>query len=270
MKHTSFESTISLPAVSEPIGPRHGASGSAMPASSSAIAAWLAERRPAEVDRVAWSRLSALGVELDPSFDDWRMVENNPTPQVRAAALAELDPLMTPAAVPVLKRWLVELSLITSRRADDAETELLRLAAYSDRLGAYPADVAHEALLVRPWRWWPSWAELQGACAPLFGPRGTLRDALRDWPQELAEQRELARERIRQDNAAAQARRDAAAAEEAAERARAAQCMRPEGCDDCLCPEVCAAHRAGGGKTRRGSLAAGAAVDEFLRERRFS
>ena len=162
MKHTSFESTISLPAVSEPIGPRHGASGSAMPASSSAIAAWLAERRPAEVDRVAWSRLSASGVELDPSFDDWRMVENNPTPQVRAAALAELEPLMTPAAVPVLKRWLVELSLITSRRADDAETEMLRLAAYSDRLAAYPADVAREATLVRPWRWWPSWAPGSG------------------------------------------------------------------------------------------------------------
>jgi hypothetical protein len=262
MKHERLLTITTPKAPATSIGMLPGAPGSDDRGSSSAIAAWLAERTPAAVDKEARSRLSAgLGVQLDPSFDDWRVVNNNPPAEVRAAAVDELERFMTPAPGRVTQLWLVELSLITSRRADDVETETLRLTAYSDRLGAYPADVVREALLVRAWRWWPSWAELREVCEELVSPRRTLRNALRDWPEELARQRDFIRESIRQERETAEAEAQARAAREAAERERAAQCMGPEGCDDCTCPDVCASYRASGEQTKRGSLAFKAELD---------
>lgn len=118
------------------------------------------------------------------------MIASNPPLALRASALAELQHFMAPAPPRAVERWLVELSLITSRRQDDTDTEALRLAAYSDRLAAYPADVVREVLLVMVWRWWPSWAELKPECDKLAGPRRRVQNALANWPEEEAAERE--------------------------------------------------------------------------------
>jgi hypothetical protein len=226
-------------------------------------------------------------VQVDPFYepyyqaDAWQVIEGNPPAEVRATALAELERFMAPAPQPALERWLVELSLITSRRQDDTATEALRLAAYSDRLAAYPSDVAREALLVHTWQWWPSWHELKQVCDEIVRPRRQVQNALTYWPEEEAERRErnrrLAEERRRKQRAererncngacygcpddcafrAEGAEREAAReaeqaawgaaveAELAAEEAEreAAGCYADSGCAGCAYPETCAAIR---------------------------
>jgi hypothetical protein len=165
----------------------------------------------------------------------------------------------------VLHRWLVELSLITARRQDDAETEALRIVAYSSRLAAYPADVAHEVLLVRRWQWWPSWAELADACDELAEWRHRVRNTLANWPEDEARRRDEWRAQRAAEDAKLKAEQARAATLREAEQARAARCMSDEGCDDCFDPEVCARHR-----RPATSAEAQAVVAEFLHERRFN
>lgn len=92
-----------------------------------------------------------------------------------------------------VEMWLVELSVITARRIDAAETEGLRVAAYASRLEGYPADVAREALLTHPWRFFPSWAELAEVCEKLVKPRRDMLAALARAGDAAAERERRAR-----------------------------------------------------------------------------
>lgn len=78
---------------------------------------------------------------------------------------------MTPAPDSALEDWLAELDVIAPKRAEDGLTAAVRLRAYTNRLAAYPADVARAALLDHLWPFWPSWAELHEVCERLVRER---------------------------------------------------------------------------------------------------
>ena len=154
------------------------------------------------------------------------------SPEARDAALTKLKRFMTPASQPELEVWLAELSVIVARRIDDDATEALRLTAYTSRLSDYPADIAREALLRRPWRFWPSWAELEDVCKDLRRPRLSM---IREIEAETwrAEQRAKELAQIEERRAAWEAERRQWEAEHA-------ECMSSQGCVGCMCPDLCA------------------------------
>ena len=131
--------------IREPTGTPPGKNGSSTRANSNAAAAWLAARRPAEVDAALVSRASQLGVELPVRFEigAGRAERSNATrylsvdkvggtPETRDAALVELRRFfLTPPPQREMEAWLAELSVITAKRADDEFTEQLRLKAFS-------------------------------------------------------------------------------------------------------------------------------------------
>lgn len=86
--------------------------------------------------------------------------------------------------------WLAELDVIAPRRAAKAVDDDLRLRAYLTRAAAYPADVVREAMLVRRWSWFPSWAELAEACDELVAHRAAVLAEL-DRQVAAAREREL-------------------------------------------------------------------------------
>lgn len=96
---------------------------------------------------------------------------------------------MTPAPVRMIEGWLSELSVIVARRTGDEFSEELRLTAYTSRLMAYPADVVRETLLVRTWKFWPTWMELQEECERLSAPRRHMLAALAKGPDSDDDQR---------------------------------------------------------------------------------
>lgn len=55
---------------------------------------------------------------------------------------------------------------------------MLKFSGYAQKLMAYPADVALEA--IEKWRgqWWPAWSQLEDECAHLVSWRRRTRDAL--------------------------------------------------------------------------------------------
>lgn len=88
-----------------------------------------------------------------------------------APALAHAD---------ILKE-LAKLSMLTRRKSEGDDDVRLRLAAYADKLSAYPADAVLTAL--REWpdqsEWFPTWNELKERLGAHAGPRLFLRDRLR-------------------------------------------------------------------------------------------
>lgn len=113
----------------------------------------------------------------------------------KSAALADLSRLTAPATVPQIEAWLAELSVIAPKRAGSEFEEALRLTAYVTRLQNHPADVVRYALLERPWRFWPSWAELEVACNEAGARRRAILAALAraNTPQKQSDDR---RERV--------------------------------------------------------------------------
>jgi hypothetical protein len=125
------------------------------------IAARLASRQPADVDRMLVSQASSHGVELRegsrlrPIYDERGTFLGNDVvplgwyakgPDGGKAATADVvRKAMTPAPVDTIEEWLAELSVITARRAEDEFTGALRVDAYSRRLAGYPADVVKAA-----------------------------------------------------------------------------------------------------------------------------
>lgn len=166
----------------------------ASPEDIAKLQSFLARHTPREVDEAAVLRASQLGAELKVEYDHrFPKDENgNSLPMVtvvrsvvvsgqnadRAAAAASLRRLETQAAGRDIEGWLAELSVIVAKRVDDEFTENLRLEAYASRLRQYPADVARQAVLCHPWRFWPSWAELKAVCDQLAAPRRAMIAAL--------------------------------------------------------------------------------------------
>lgn len=100
------------------------------------------------------------------------------TAEQREAARADLVNFMTPAQTRKIEHWLAELSLLTAGRGKEGLDAELMVNAYASRLAAYPADVVRHALLVKTWKWFPSWDELERVCEAKAGPRRHMIAAL--------------------------------------------------------------------------------------------
>ena len=192
MRQTGSAITTSQGTPGSETGMQLGAHGSATPESSRA-AAWLVQRRPADVDRAALSRASSLNAGLE-----IRVVDGLPVKvtvagpaDARERAAAAMAGFLTPAPERQIEEWLAELSVITRRKQDDDITEGLRLSAYTWRLAEYPADVAKEALLRHSWLFFPAWAELREVCEKLAAPRRAMLWHLQNAPQSEPEARDL-------------------------------------------------------------------------------
>lgn len=77
-----------------------------------------------------------------------------------AACRRIVGAMMAPASIADTGKWLAELSLVTARKATGDDESAALIAAYHDRLKAYPGDVVRETL--KSWRgkWFPTWGEL--------------------------------------------------------------------------------------------------------------
>lgn len=168
----------------------------ASPPDTQDVARRLAARSTAEIDSLMVSSAQSCGVDLRERID-WvssytkpdgthvpaRVVKLGWAAKAQSqdqieAAIDKLDAALTAPTRDQVEMWLVELSVITARKVDAAETEELRVTAYASRLADYPADVVREALVVRTWKFFPTWAELQEMCEKLVAPRRAMRKAL--------------------------------------------------------------------------------------------
>lgn len=147
---------------------------------TSGIATWLGNQAPTDMDKAAVSRASSHGVKLSvryegryptgpngeslPSYEVAVGCRISGTDEQRAAAKADLVNFLTPAPVPQIERWLAELSVLTAGRGREGFDAELMVTALSSRLSQFPADVVRYALLERTWKWFPTWAELEGIC----------------------------------------------------------------------------------------------------------
>lgn len=171
------------------VGTQHGRTTSgALQVSTSEIAEWLASKVPADIDKAAVSRLSSRGVGVAvkyktmfpagaPAYD--LAVGCTATGGDRAAALVDMERLLTPAPVRHIEAWLAELSVLTAGRGREGMDAELMVTAYSSRLTKFPADVVKDALTVKTWKWFPAWEELERYCNAKASPRRMMVEALR-------------------------------------------------------------------------------------------
>lgn len=134
------------------------------------------------MDKAAESRALSHGVELrikyqsrfpksGGSYDIAVGCDIRGTEAQRRAAVADLVGFQTPAENDHIEDWLAELSVITAGRGPDGISAELLVNAYSSRLRQFPADVVRWALLVKTWKWFPTWEELEGLCKAKASPR---------------------------------------------------------------------------------------------------
>jgi len=153
------------------------------------ISTRLASRIPAEVDQAILSQASRLGVGLKAryrtvfpkgggSYDMVIGFDVGGSVTQAPAILRWIEAASTPADTRDIEGWLAELSVLTIPRKGDAMSGEVTLVAYASRLRQYPADIARAALLDHPWKFWPSWAELQEVCDRLKAPRLHMAAAL--------------------------------------------------------------------------------------------
>lgn len=97
------------------------------------------------------------------------------------AYLQHMEALCQPADPGLAASKLTELRVLTAHRARDGDDIELMAAAYTHRLAQYPPDVV--AAACDAWadgdNFWPTWAELKGACDRRMRGRTQIRDALR-------------------------------------------------------------------------------------------
>lgn len=97
------------------------------------------------------------------------------------AAMIAVDVLCQPCQPSLAAGKLTELRMLTAHRSRDGDDAELMAAAYTQRLAQYPPDVV--AAACDGWadgdNFWPTWAELKGACERRMRGRTLIRDALR-------------------------------------------------------------------------------------------
>jgi hypothetical protein len=84
---------------------------------------------------------------------------------------------MRPASREKIEQWLAELSVITPPRKSDGMTLELLLAAYTKRLLGFPADMVREALIIRPWQFFPTWFEMDAVLGSMLAGRQAMLSA---------------------------------------------------------------------------------------------
>ena len=93
-------------------------------------------------------------------------------------SLRTIEASLAPAAPPNIGVWLTELSHITARRAEDADSATLTMAAYIKRLIQYPGDIVRQTLQEWSGKWFPTWGELKDILDARTAPRIAIRDAV--------------------------------------------------------------------------------------------
>lgn len=162
---------------------------------SSAIAAWLAGKSPADIDKAAVSRALSHGVNLEVRYEgrypSGPNGERLPSYQVavgcriegtdsqRQDAIMDLCKFETPPDIRTIEQWLAELSVLVGGRGREGFDAELMVNAYSSRLAEYPADVVRYALLTKSWKWFPTWQELETVCNAKAAPRRHMIAALK-------------------------------------------------------------------------------------------
>jgi hypothetical protein len=73
---------------------------------------------------------------------------------------ATIEALMLPAERHEVEEWLAELDAIAPSKTASPVAAQVRLRALTMRLGGHPRDLVRHVLLVKRWRWFPSWFEL--------------------------------------------------------------------------------------------------------------
>jgi len=119
-----------------------------------------------------------IGTELVPS-----PVTARGNPEALAAVAEKVRSTMRPATREKIEQWVAELSVITAPRKSDGITMELTLAAYSKRLAEYPADMVREVLIIRTWKFFPTWAELKEVLDTMLADRRAILAACEVVPQ---------------------------------------------------------------------------------------
>lgn len=200
MKPIASATTTILSKAATGIGTPHGEHGLATRSNSDAVAAWLAGKRPADMDKAAVSRASSRGVGLTVRYESRYPVgengehipgymvavgcETEGSSDAMQAALDDLRNFMTPAPMRKIEEWIARMSVITAKRRDDAFSEELRVTEYASRLARYPADIVRTVLLEDTYKFFPAWDELRRRCETLSSPRRQMIAALERGPRQ--------------------------------------------------------------------------------------
>lgn len=157
----------------------------------------------------------SVGKRLKPKYDDRCVFLGNDLEAVPTIASGEPADLarfaeavadkLTPAPLADIEHWIAELSMIAPiapSRAVDRASITLMLEAYSRRLENYPADMVHYALLVKAWRFFPSWFELKQDLDEMRQARTAMLDACRPSNPTRSAPPEEKRERVSAERAA--------------------------------------------------------------------
>ena len=119
------------------------------------------------------------------------------------SALAEAERWMEPATREALVRALMELYMVTARRAEDVQDRNGLIALYARELRSYPGDVALAAIAGYRGKFFPALSELQDAIARdtrLVGRRNVIRAFREFLVSDEPREREICqeeRERVR-------------------------------------------------------------------------
>jgi hypothetical protein len=103
---------------------------------------------------------------------------------------------MQPAHRAKIEQWLAELSVISAQRKSDQMTLELMLGAYTKRLEGYPADMVRDVLIIRIWKFFPTWAELSEILESMMADRRAMLAACESPRQMIRPPREPEREEL--------------------------------------------------------------------------
>lgn len=154
---------------------------------------WLADRTPEQVDKAIRLSMKQQGLQLNVK-EQTKIPENGPAYSVPIAAtvhgnqsdinamIERITKAQARAPDNKLEAWLAELAAISAPRKGSELSSRMTMAAYKTRLYGYPADVSRAALLDEPWKFFPTWAELQIVCERLSLPRRVMMAALKAGP----------------------------------------------------------------------------------------
>lgn len=181
------------------IGPQHGERGVATVEDARR---WLEARKPTQVDQELKTSLqSSLGVTLE-TRREWRFPEGKPAYSIPTMtgvqaqsrenigrAIQRVETAMTPVSRRTAETMIAQLSAATAIRSETGAMGEIKLDLYVDCLLRHPADIATavvRAIATEPREgggtaWFPTLAEIEGACRQLTNERLSMLNGLRSW-----------------------------------------------------------------------------------------
>ncbi|SNZ21697.1 hypothetical protein [Cohaesibacter gelatinilyticus] len=174
------------------------------------VTQWLASRSPRDIPQVMQQIARKHGVtfktyqKLEYPEGGFRSVTigcsiGGKIKNAKAVA-GEIDLLLTPmaeggkSAIATIEAWLAELNSICARRSEDQTGQRVSLASLSSRLQDYPVDVVRYVLLVKSWKWFPTWHDLKGEADAIVSERKELARALRNAKPKPPKKRQMTKE----------------------------------------------------------------------------